>query len=221
MEVSLQDLLGKIQTEHKDAFDKAAQGVAPSGDWANAGDLPLNLEYRVEVVEANYGNSKSSGNPQITLVYEVQEPAEYAGKKFSDYQSPNPTTPVGAEVLAKTFGALQARMDGFGNDFVAFVKQFEGKTAVVALRVWGQENDRIGIRYINLDRGQELSTTVKPKAQRGGTSNLRPEINIPKPQNDPFPATPAAPPVTPTPASAEPATAPSTGGVNLPPGLRQ
>lgn len=219
MEVSLKDVLGKIKSDHKEVFDNAQQGVAPSGDWANAGDLPLELEYRVVVDSASYGNSKASGNPQITLVYKVLEPAEFAGKKLSDYQSPNPTTPIGTEVLAKTLGALQANLDDLDGGWPKFVQQFEGRTAVIALRVWGQDNDRLSVRYINADRGQELSTTVKPKAARQ-TGNLRPqpEINIPK--GEPFPDTPAVtPPVTP-PAASNPATPPNTGGVNLPPGLR-
>ncbi len=210
---SLQDLLGQIQGEHKEAFDNAREGKAPNGDW-NA-DLPLNLEYRVRVDKAEYKNSQTSGKPQIVLTYEVVEPAEYAGAKFQDYQSPQPTTTVGAEVLAKTFGALQAKLDGWGNDFAAFVGQFEDRTAVVALRRWGQNDDRIGIRYINLDKGQTLSTKVNPPRKRADASNLRPEINIPKEPasggDTPAPAPAPSVPNLPTGAG---------GGPNLPPGLR-
>ncbi len=216
MEVSLSKLLGDIKRDHQEVIDNARAGIAPSGDWANAGDLPLDREYRVVVDSADYGKSKSSGKPQITLVYKVQEPADFAGKKFSDYQGVPPTTDIGAEQLARTIGALQASTEGYGDDFEGFVKQFEGKTAVVALRLWGQEGDRIGVRWINTDKGQDLRTDVKPKAARNGNpaSGLKPDVQIPK--GDPFPDTPAQPPVTPP-----TITPPSTGGVNLPPGLRQ
>lgn len=209
---TLQDLLGQIQSDHKEAFDNAREGKAPNGDW-NV-DLPLNLEYRVRVDKAEYKNSQSSGKPQIVLTYEVVEPAEYQGAKFQDYQSPTPTTTVGAEVLAKTFGALQAKLDGWGNDFSAFVAQFEDRTAVVALRRWGQNDDRIGVRYINLDKGQTLSTKVNPPRPKRDTNALRPEINIPKEETASGGDTPA-----PAPAPA-PNLPTGGGGPNLPPGLR-
>jgi hypothetical protein len=210
---SLQDLLGTIATEYKEAFDNAANGTGgPTGDWRN--DLPLTLEYRVRVDKAEYKNSKA-GVPQIVLTYEVLEPAEYAGAKFQDYQTAQPTTSIGSEILAKTFGALQAKLDGWGNDFQAFVGQFEDRTAVVALLTWGQAEDRIGVRYINLDRGQQLSTKVVPKgSKRPASSDLRPDIQIPKDAGEePFPA--SQPAVTPPPISP-----PTVGGPNLPPGLR-
>lgn len=219
MEVSLSQLLGQVKRDHQEAFDNAKAGIAPSGDWANAGDLPIDREYRVVVDSAEYGKSKTSGKSQMTLVYKVVEPAEFAGKKFSDYQSMPPTTTIGSEVFSKTIGALQATLDGYGDDFAGFVKQFEGQTAVVALRIWGQEGDRIGVRWINADHGQTLSTKVNPIKSKTDTKTLRPDVNIPK--GEPFPETPGItpPPVEP-PAAANPATPPSTAGVNLPPGLR-
>jgi hypothetical protein len=218
MEVSLSQLLGQVKRDHQEAFENAKAGIAPSGDWANAGDLPTDREYRVVVDSADYGKSKTSGKTQMTLVYKVVEPAEFEGKKFSDYQALPPTTTVGSEVFAKTIGALQASMDGYGDDFAGFVKQFEGNTAVVALRIWGQEADRIGVRYINADHGQTLSTKVSPPRTKRDTSGLRPEVVIPK--GEPFPETPTITPPTVTPEAANPATPPSTAGVNLPPGLR-
>jgi hypothetical protein len=209
-QLSLKDLLGKIETEGKKAFDDAKAGVAPTGDWRS--DLPLNLEYRLVVDSAEYKPSKSTGNPQIVLTYQVQEPAEFAGAKFQDYQSANPTTSIGVEVLAKLFGALQADVSGWGDNFEGFVKQFEGRTVVAALRLWGQENDRIGIRYVNLDKGQNLRTDVKPKGGSAAKLNTAADIQIPKgPFEDAAPAEVVTPP--------QAAPAPS-GGPNLPPGLR-
>lgn len=212
-QLSLKDLLGKIESEQKETFENAKAGIAPTGDWRN--DLPLNLEYRLRVEKSEYKPSKSTGNPQIVLTYEVVEPAEYKGAKFQDYQNPNPTTTIGVEVLAKLFGALQADMTGWGDNFEGFINQFEGRTVVAALRLWGQENDRIGIRYVNLDKGQQLRTDVKPKAGSAGKLNTSADIQIPKgPFDD---SAPAEAPVTPPPAAAPSAPA---GVPNLPPGLR-
>ncbi len=222
MEVSLQDLLKNLSTNHAETFDKASRGETPSGAW-DGPPLPLNLDYRVAVDSAEYKKSVASGRPQIVLTFEVQEPAEFKGRKFQDYFNPKPDQEVGARKLAELFGALQAKTEGWGEDFEGFVKQFEGRTAVVTVRHWGTDNDRVGIRYINLDKGQELRTNVALAKSRGAktsTADLRPDINIPKSEG-PGETAPAAPSVIPSQTATEaPVTAPPLpGGPNLPPGL--
>lgn len=217
MEVSLQDLLGNIAKNHNETFDKASRGETPTGAW-DGPPLPLNLDYRVLVDSAEFKKSVASGRPQIVITFEVQEPAEYKGRKFQEYYSPKPEQEVAACKLAELFGALQAKVDGWGEDFEGFVKQFEGKSSVVTIRHWGTDNDRMGVRYINLDKGQELRTNVAPAKSRAktDTSALRPEINIPKGVEADANPTVVAPPTAPEPA----VTAPLPGGPNLPPGLR-
>lgn len=223
MEVSLQDLLGNLAKNHGETMDKASRGETPTGAW-DGPPLPTNLDYRVLVDSAEFKKSVASGRPQIVLTFEVQEPAEFKGRKFQDYYNPKPDQEVGVRKLAELFGSLQAKMDGWGEDFEGFVKQFEGKSAVVTVRTWGSDNDRTGVRYINLDKGQELRTNVaaaKTKAKTDTTA-LRPEINIPK-NEGPGETAPAAPPVIPSQTATEaPVTAPPLpGGPNLPPGLAQ
>ena len=211
-QLSLKDLLGKIETEQGKTFEDAKAGIAPNGDWRS--DLPLNLEYRLRVTSSEYKPSKSSGNMQIILTYEVVEPAEFKGAKFQEYVNPNPTNAIGVEMLAKLFGALQADLTGWGDNFEGFVSQFEDRTVVAALRLWGQEMDRIGVRYVNLDKGQSLKTDVKPKGGSTAKLNTAADIEIPK---GPFDDGAAAAPATPPPAATQSAPA---GVPNLPPGLR-
>lgn len=210
---SLQDLLGI--GDYIDDYEDAKAGKTPNSQWDV--DLPLDREYRLQVEEATFAPSKSSGKDQITLTYVVLEPEEFAGAKFQEYQSPNPTNTVGSQKLAQLFGALQASFDGFGSDIAAFVQQFEGRTVVAALRKWGQEMDRTSTRWVNADRGQALKTDVKPpNTKSGGSKDLRADVVIPK-ADEPFPA------VTPgiVPSTAQTVTTPPLpGGVNLPPGLR-
>lgn len=205
---SLQDLLGI--GDYTEEFEDAKAGKAPNSQWDV--NLPLNLEYRLTVDTADYSKSKA-GKDQIVLTWAVVEPEAYAGAKFQTYHSPNPTNTVGSQILAKLFGALQASFDGYGTDIAAFVKQFEGRTVVAALKTWGQENDRYETRWTNTDRGQTLRTDLKPpKGQSSSASDLRADVVIPKADE------PSAPVVTP-PVITPPVVSPP-GGVNLPPGLR-
>lgn len=212
---SLQDLIGTIKTQHADRFEDAKEGKGPSGMW-DGPPLPLNNEYRVVVDSTAYSPSKSTGKMQFVFTYEITEPSEFAGRKLQDYVSPTPTNQIGSEQLANLFGALRADLDGWGDNFEAFVKQFEGRTAIIALRTWGEENDRYGVRWVNADRGQKLKTDVKPPKQKANTNNLRADIQIPK---DPE-AAPAPAPVTPPPAQPSAPAPAISGGPNLPPGLR-
>jgi hypothetical protein len=212
---SLQDILGKIMSQAGEEFERAKAG--PTGNWEV--DLPLNLEYRLKVTKAEFSPSKSSGRDQIVLTYEVQEPAEFAGAMIQEYQNPNPDNTIGISVLSKLFGALDADMTSF-TDYPSFVQQFEGRTIVAAVRKWGEQNDRTGLRYVNKDVGQSLKTDVKPPKQRGATSaDLRPDIQIPKPVEEAQVPLQDNATITPTTPSST-TTANLPGGVNLPPGLR-
>jgi hypothetical protein len=213
---NLSDLIKTIKTTEAETFKNAYEGKSPASAWD--ADLPLDIEFRVEVASCKFDKSKASGRDQFVFTWEVVGPEEYAGKKFQEYVSPSPTNEAGSRQLADLLGALQANLEGWGNDqWNEFAAQFEGRTAVVALRRWGQNDDRIGIRYINLDRGQELRTGIKPPKPKNNRSaaDLRPEINIPK--DDPFPATTVTPPPAEEPKQAT--TPPLPGGINLPPGL--
>lgn len=216
--VSLQDFLKDIKTNYQQDMDKAREGVA-SGAW-DGPPLPLELEYRVEVEKGEYAASKR-GPMQLSLTYVITEPAEYAGRKLQEYYQPDPGNEIAQRKLSELIGALGASLDGLGSEWAELAKRFEGSTGVIALRVWGDENDRYGVRWINSDRGQTLKTNVKPPKPKGGTGkSLRPDVNInkgePFPASQPAPAAPAAPAEQSLPgAGARPAGAP-----NLPPGLR-
>lgn len=213
--VSLQDLLKDIKSNHGETYENALAGKSPADAW-DGPELPLELEYRVRVDKSEFKVSKASGNPQIVLTFEVTEPAEYEGRKFQDYYSPKPTNEIGSRKLSELFGALQATLEGWNEDFDGFVGQFLDKTATVTLRRWGQNNDRTGVRYINLDKGQTLRTNILPPKPRTATAaDLRPEINIPK--DVPAEGAVTPPPVTPPVVQQQTVTPPS--GINLPPGL--
>lgn len=211
---SLQDLLGNIKKDFGDRIQRAASGQAPESAW-DGPPMPLNNEYRVIVDTAEYKPSKSTGNNQFVITYEIQEPAEFGGRKVQDYVSPTPTNEAASKSLADLFGALKADLEGWGEDFEGFVKQFVGRSAVITLRTWGEENDRYSVRWINGDRGQVLKTNVTPPKAKTNTNNLRPDIVINKPD-------------TPTQATPQPTQAPLPGGLggevkagpNLPPGLK-
>lgn len=210
---SLQDLIGTIKTKHKNAYDKAASGEAPDSAWEGP-EMPLTWEYRAVVDKAEY-KASAAGNMQFVITYEIQEPVEFKGRKVQNYQNPNPTNEKGSEYLARFFGTFSANLDSWGEDMDGFIKQIEGKTAVIALRRWGTESDRYGVRWENSDRGQSLRTNVPLEtAKKASATNLRPDIQIPK--EEPFPDTTQAPAATPS----EPAKPTLPAGPNLPPGLR-
>lgn len=209
---TLQDLLGDILKDHQEAFEQAARGDRPTSSW-DGPPLPLELEYRVEV-DTSVFKTSNAGREQIAMTFVVLEPEEYAGRKFQDYYAPKAGNEVGARQFAQMVGAFQGKMDGWDNDWDGFASQFEGKTGVVALRVWGQDNDRFGVRWINADRGQALSTNVKPpRPQSKKLVTGQADIVIPKAQEAVSTVTP--PIVVPTQGES---IAPK--GVNLPPGLR-
>lgn len=214
---SLQDFLKDLQTNPatKEILDKARDGV--QGAW-DGPPLPLTNEYRVTIDKAEY-KAASSGKMQFALTFEITEPAEHAGRKLQDYFSPDPSNEWGHQKFTQMIGAFAPDLSNIGTDWSALAERFNGTSAVIALRQWGEANDRYGVRYANGDRGQTLSTTVKPPKAQGAstTKSLRPDVSIPKP--DPTPATEA----TPAADSATPPALPNSrpaGGPNLPPGLR-
>lgn len=212
---SLASLLGDIKANYASQYDDAKAGKNPAGDWNN--DLPLDREYRIECTKAEYKPSKA-GNPQIVITWEVLEPTEFAGSKFQDYQGMKPTTTVGGEILSKFLGTMQVDL-GIADESL-FAKQFEGKVVVAALRTWGEDGDRIATRYVNVDKGQTLSTSVKPPKTKGSTGPLGADVNIPK-QPDAAPQAPqiAIPDAVTQPVSAPAAPVTLPPGVNLPPGI--
>lgn len=214
-EISLKDLLGKLQEEHADAITKAQEG-GPSGQWD--ADLPLDREYRVTVANCTYGAAKSSGKAQFVFTFEVLEPKEFAGAKFQEYVAENPPNEFASRSMGELFGALGANFNPDSNDKEAFAAEFIDQTAVIAIRKWGQELDRTGVRWANSDRGQSLKTNVKPPKVPVKPQDLRPEINIPK--DEPATENPVIVDVAEQQAPAPAQTTSLPGGVNLPPGLR-
>lgn len=223
-QINLQDLLVTLQQDHGEDIKRAAEPTAGvSGAWDI--DLPVENEYRVEVVNATYGPSKNSGSPQATLTFQVLEPVEFEGAKFQGYYPLPPNNEASSRKFAELVGALHTDGSKFGNDVEGFVQSWIDSTLVVATNRWGSENDRIGLRWVNADIGQTLRTNLAAPKPRKPAADIRPEINIPK--DEPFPAeTPVVTPpvIVDVAEEAAPATSGRTvtlpGGVNLPPGLR-
>lgn len=214
-QVSLQDVLKGLQKDFAADYDRAAEATGgPSGAYDV--DLPQDREYRAVVTDAKFAPSKSSGREQITITFEITEPAEWAGAKFQEYIDAQPVNEISSRKLASLFGALQATAAGSNDEMVA---QFIDKSVVIATRRWGQENDRNGLRWANADVGQDLRTNIKPPKPKKNTTDIRPEINIPKAEEaaEPFPEAPVETAATP---DVIPQTTTLPGGVNLPPGLR-
>lgn len=220
-QISLQELLGNLQKDHADDITKAAEATGGSGAWDV--DLPPTREYRAVVDKCTYGDSKQ-GRPQFTFTFEITEPSEYAGAKFQEYVAEKPQNQWAAKSMAELFGALGADFGYQGKDKNEFAATFEGKTAVITIRKWGDALDRNGLRWANADRGQALREDIKPPKEKRGPADIRPDINIPKDepveeQTSPVVETvseEAEKPSTPAPAQ----TTSLPGGVNLPPGLR-
>jgi hypothetical protein len=225
---SLQDLIGSLKDKFGDRMDAIAEGKNPSGAW-DGPPMPLNWEYRAEIDSAEYKPSKATGKPQFVVTYVILEPSDFRGRKVQAYYSPTPANEGAQRQFADFVAALRCDLTiGLTtNDYEGFIKQTVGRTAVIALNVWGDENDRYGVRFVNLDRGQVLSTDVKPPRAKTDTKNLRPDIVIPK--DAPAPATVPAEAEAPAEVEApKPATPQLPGGLgatpakgpNLPPGLK-
>jgi hypothetical protein len=221
-QINLQDLLASLQETNAEDIARAADPKAGvSGAWDI--DLPVENEYRVEIVNATYGPSKNSGSPQATLTFQVLEPAEFEGAKFQGYYPLPPNNEASVRKFAELVGALHADGSSFGDDYEGFVQSWIDTVVVVATNRWGSENDRIGLRWVNANVGQSLRTDLKAPKPRKPAADIRPEINIPKDE----PVETVAPPVI-VDVAEEPVVVPASsgrtvtlpGGVNLPPGLR-
>lgn len=219
---SLADLISNLKETFADRMDDINEGRNPSNAF-DGPPLPLTNEYRVRVDRSEYKPSIKTGINQFVITYEVVEPVAYAGRKIQAYYSPNPTNEAAGRQLADLFAALKADLDtGWGDDYEGFAAQFVDRTAVITLNIWGTDNDRNGVRWINADRGQTLKTGITPPKAKTNTSNLRPDISIPK---DPEPTPVQAPTAEEQPAVQAPLPGGLGGGSskpgpNLPPGLK-
>jgi hypothetical protein len=162
----------KINEFLKDAakeFPDALAGKSSAGGF-DGPPLPVNLEYRVVLTRGEWRQANNSGNYSFAMTFEVAEPAEFAGRKFSEYYSIDEGAhPVAREKFAQLIGASCIDLTEVNtDDNDEFAKAFEGTQYVVATRVWGDDGDRNGIRYLNKDYGQTLKTDVKPPKPRGG-----------------------------------------------------
>lgn len=217
----LTDLIGGIV---KDFPDEAA-GKNPASGY-DGPPLPENRQYRAEIVRGEWRQAVGSGIWQFSFTFEILEPEEFAGRKFSENYNPEGHV-ASREKLARLIGESgldMAEVDQSSYD--AFADAFVGTQYVIATRTWGTENDRTGLRYLNKDRGQALQTNIKPPVKKTQTSNLgKPDISVLKnaaansaPPTDEEPAADEAPAETTAPSL------PGTGGrppINLPPGLRR
>lgn len=215
----LTDLLGGLATEFPDQI----AGKSPASGF-DGPPLPENRQYRAEIVRGEWRQSTGSGNWSFSFTFEVTEPAEFAGRKFSEYYDPNGHQ-ASREKLSRLIGESGLNLDEVDkSDYDVFAKAFEGTSYVVATRIWGTENDRTGLRYLNKDRGQALQENIKPPVKKTPPADLqRPDISVLKAQQEA-----AAQAAGQTEESAPaPESAPQLPGagvrppVTLPPGLRR
>lgn len=215
---SLEDFLGDITKNYKKDIDKARDGV--QGSW-DTSDMPVTREYRATITGSQVKMS-NAGNQQIVLTYTVTEPEEFAGRLLQDYIATDAKNEMSARKFAETIGALSIDLSGLsGNDYENLAQRFLGANAVVALRAWGDDLDKRGIRWTNSDRGQVLKMDVKPIKPKVDGKALRPDVVVRK--ADPEPSYNDGEPEDPKPAPPAqlPGTRSTSGGPNLPPGLRK
>lgn len=217
--ISLKDFLSGLNGEYKEVMENARDG-GPSGAF-DGPPMPLDTEYRVTVDTAEYKPSKASGVKQLAVTYEISEPSEFAGRKLQEYYQPAAGNEISLRKFSEVIGCLGPDLTGLGTtaDWDVVATRLVGLTAVIALRVWG-DDDRYGVRWINSNRGQSLKTNLKPVKARTDSRSLRPDVTINK--GEPFP--PTETPASPVQAETSPAALPQAprpnGGPNLPPGLR-
>lgn len=158
---ALGNLLGDLATE----FPAEIEGKNPNSGF-DGPPLPSTRQYRAVVSRAEWRQAQSSGKYSYSITFEVTEPSEFAGKKFSEYYSLDAASgSIGREKFARLIGESGIDLKTADTSSEAsFAKEFEGKTFVIATRIWGDAMDRNGIRYLNRDRGQALQTDIKPLA---------------------------------------------------------
>lgn len=227
------DFLGEIGEQFPDELE----GKSTFGGF-DGPPLDPTRQYRAEIARGEWRQSRA-GNWQFAFTFEVIEDLkdEFVGRKFTEYFTIDKGAKDGAKQAFARFigesGLNVADLDQSSNE--NFAKEFEGCRYVIATRVWGEEQDQTGIRYLNRDRGQELKDNVKPPVNRGpgGSSKpLNPEINVNK-DRGPFPEAPTEAEEAPAQdndlaaatSTEQKVNLPGSGtrpvGVNLPPGLQR
>lgn len=218
---NINEFLKEVQKEFPDEL----AGKASNGGGFDGPPLPEDRQYRATITRAEWRQATGSGKYSYAITFEVTEPAEWAGRKFSEYYSIDSGNRIAAEKFSKLIGESGinvAEADTSSNE--AFAKSFEGAEFVVATRTWGEDDDKTGLRYLNRDRGQALKDKIDPPKKKKVGSSLVADIQIKKDQAPgPFDGgtaeaeeeatAPAQAPVS-LPGGARPS------GVNLPPGLR-
>ena len=218
----------------KEEFKDALAGKRTGGGF-DGPPLPQNLQYRGQISRGEWRQAQTSGKWSFSMTFEVLEPEEFAGRKFTEYYSiGSDTNNIGREKLATLIGASGVDANSFDRtgdvekDNAAFAKLFEGTQYVVAVRTWGDDMDRTGLRYLNKDYGQTLLTNVEPPKPKGGNlpnkkggGPLKADISIPKgdDQTEEQPDTPNTEPDEQPQVTFPGGKSPS--GVTLPPGLRK
>lgn len=209
---SLTDFLNDLGAEFPDEI--AGKGGASGFDGP---PLPEDRQYRARISRGEWRQAQN-GNWSFSFTFEIIEPAEFAGRKFSEYYSKDGSNQIAKEKFAKFIGESGIPFDEIDKSSdEAFAASFEDATFVIATRTWGDQNDRTGIRYLNRDRGQALQEKIAPAKKRGSTSKpLRADISVNKDKGPTEESTPVAPrpPVT-LPGGNRPS------GVTLPPGLQR
>lgn len=229
--VQITDFLGDIGDEFSDELE----GKSNFGGF-DGPPLDTTRQYRAEVTRGEWRQSQA-GKWSFSFTFEIIEDPkdEFVGRKFSEYYQIDKGAHAAAKQSFARFigesGLKVADLDQSSNE--AFASEFEGCRYVIATRVWGEDGDNTGIRYLNRDRGQELKMNIKPPVVKGGNKNLKPEINVNK-ERGPFPETQTDEPAeAPTDQETAPlseivetkpeVTLPGSGtrpaGINLPPGL--
>lgn len=181
--------------------------------------LAVTRQYRATIVRGEWRQA-NSGKYNFSFTFEITEDPEneFVGRKFSEtYSIDKDAHKVSKEKFARLLGESGIQASDFTGDNEKDAKLFEGTEYVIATRVWGEEGDRTGLRYLNRDRGQQLLTNIPaPKSQGGTKAPLTADISVNKekgPQEN-VAEEPAQP--------ATPVSLPGAGrssGVNLPPGL--
>lgn len=218
---ALGNVLGDLATE----FPEAIEGKNPNSGF-DGPPVPSTRQYRAEITRGEWRQSQG-GKWSYSITFEITEPSEYAGKKFSEYYSIDASAgTIGREKFARLIGesGIDLKTADTSSE-AAFAKEFEGKKFVIATRIWGDQKDRNGIRYLNKDRGQALRTDIKPLASElaDNIGKLKADIVVNKNEETPAGESDAEAEVqTPAEEVQQPVTLP--GGnrplVNLPPGLR-
>jgi hypothetical protein len=216
------------------ALQDAVSGRASAGGF-DGPPLPISRQYRATIVRGEWHQSQA-GKYSFAFTFEVTEDIydEFVGRKFTEYYSIDESAnQVAKEKFARLLGESAIPHDQFTGDNEQDAHLFEGTEYVIATRVWGEEDDRTGIRYLNRDRGQKLLDNIPPpKSAKGTKKPLRPDISVNKnrgPQQEeaeeePFPeGEPDSAESEETVQQQRPINLPGgnsrPGGVNLPPGL--